>query len=301
MQFKDYYATLGVEPSAGDAEIKTSYRRLARKFHPDVSKEANAEASFKAINEAYEVLRDPEKRKAYDQLRTRGYRPGDDVQPQGAYQGRGQTGFDYDEVFADGGAAGGFSDFFEELFGRRRSGSAGPQAGPAPQQRRDTRAKLAVPLEAVYRGEGVRVGLNGRTLDVRVPKGVREGQVIRLGGQGERGGDLLLELEYAAHPTFEVDGRNIIHVLPVAPWEAALGATVSVPTLGGAVELKVPPGSEAGRKLRLRGRGLPATAGGAAGDQLVELEVQAPAPQDERQREAYERIRDAFARDWRRG
>src|SRR5699024_8181637 len=108
MQFKDYYATLGVEPSAGDAEIKTSYRRLARKFHPDVSKEANAEASFKAINEAYEVLRDPEKRKAYDQLRTRGYRPGDDVQPQGAYQGRGQTGFDYDEVFADGGAAGGF-------------------------------------------------------------------------------------------------------------------------------------------------------------------------------------------------
>ncbi len=228
MQFKDYYETLGVEPSAGDAEIKTAYRRLARKYHPDVSKEPGAEEKFKSINEAYEALRDPPKRKAYDQLRTRGYRPGDEVHtPPGGFGQQGQGGFDYDEVFAGGGAGGGFSDFFEELFGRRRAAGfgqhPGAQPGRGPQPSRDTRAKLAVPLEAVYRGDSVRIALGGKTLDVRIPKGVREGQVIRLAGQGERGGDLLLEIEYAAHPKFEVDGRNIFHVLPVAPWEAALG------------------------------------------------------------------------------
>ena len=161
----------------------------------------------------------------------------------------------------------------------------------------DTRAKLAVSLENVYRGDSVRVGVNGKTFEVRVPKGIRPGQVIRLPKQGSRGGDLLLEIEYAAHPKFEVDGRNIVYTLPVAPWEAALGATISVPTLGGAVELKIPQESEAGRKLRLRGRGLPGT---PAGDQLVELEIQAPTPHDLKQREAYEKIRDAFAGDWRR-
>jgi curved DNA-binding protein len=296
MQFKDYYEILGVEPSAGEAEIKTAYRRLARKFHPDVSKEAGAEEKFKAVNEAYEALRDPQKRAAYDQLRSRGYRPGDEVQPQaGGYAHGAPEGFDFDEIFAGGGAGGGFSDFFEELFGRRRGG--GPQRGPQP--RGDTRAKLAVPLEAVYRGESVRIGVNGKTLDVRVPKGVRPGQVIRLGGQGAHG-DLLLEIEYAAHPQFEVDGRNVIHVLPVAPWEAALGAMVSVPTLGGPVELRIPADSEAGRKLRLRGRGLPGGASGANGDQIVELEVLAPRAHDDAQREAYRKMQEAFGDDWRR-
>jgi curved DNA-binding protein len=296
MQFKDYYEILGVEPSAGEAEIKTAYRRLARKFHPDVSKEAGAEEKFKAVNEAYEALRDPQKRAAYDQLRSRGYRPGDEVQPQaGGYAHGAPEGFDFDEIFAGGGAGGGFSDFFEELFGRRRGGC--PQRGPQP--RGDTRAKLAVPLEAVYRGESVRIGVNGKTLDVRVPKGVRPGQVIRLGGQGAHG-DLLLEIEYAAHPQFEVDGRNVIHVLPVAPWEAALGAMVSVPTLGGPVELRIPADSEAGRKLRLRGRGLPGGASGANGDQIVELEVLAPRAHDDAQREAYRKMQEAFGDDWRR-
>ena len=154
-----------------------------------------------------------------------------------------------------------------------------------------------MPLEAVYRGDSVRIGINGRTLDVRIPKGVREGQSIRLGGQGGSGGDLYLEIEYAAHPQFEVDGRNIIHVLPVAPWEAALGATISVPTLGGPVELKVPPDSEAGRKLRLRGRGLP---GSTPGDQIVELEVLAPNAHTDAQRDAYRAMQDAFGEDWRR-
>ncbi|HEY1036226.1 MAG TPA: DnaJ domain-containing protein, partial [Pseudoxanthomonas sp.] len=241
MQFKDYYAVLGVEPSAGDAEIKTAYRRLARKYHPDVSKEAGAEDQFKAVNEAYEALRDPQKRAAYDQLRARGYRPGEEFRPPPDF-GRGGPGsqdFDFEEIFGGAGGGGaGFSDFFEGLFGRRgRAEQATPRG---PQGPRDSRAKLAVPLQAVHDGGSVRVNVNGRQLDVRVPTGVKPGQVIRLAGQGSQGGNLLLEVEYAPHPQFEVDGRNIIHVLSLTPWQAALGASVSVPTLGGAVELKIP-------------------------------------------------------------
>lgn len=297
MRFKDYYDILGVEPGAGEAEIKTAYRRLARKYHPDVSKEADAEEKFKAVNEAYEALRDPEKRAAYDQLRARGYRPGDEVQPPPGGFGGGPGGFDFEEVFA-GAGNGGFSDFFQELFGRRRGGPGA--GGPRPRGDGAVRAKFAVPLEAVYAGTPVRVSVSGKSLDVRIPKGVRPGQAIRLGGQAPGGGDLLLEVEYAAHPDFEVDGRNVIHVLPVAPWEAALGATLSVPTLGGAVELKIPADSEAGRKLRLRGRGLPGSGGAAAGDQIVELEVLAPKANTEPEREAYRRMREAFGDDWRR-
>ena len=300
MEFKDYYGVLGVEPSAGDAEIKTAYRRLARKYHPDVSKEAGAEDKFKAVNEAYEALRDPEKRKAYDQLRAGGYRPGDQVQPPpGGFRGGPGGHPDFDEIFAGGGAGGGFSDFFESMFGRGRTGPRGPQAGGQPRDG-TTRAKLAVPLESVYVGGSVRIGVNGRTLEVRVPKGIKPGQSIRLARQGNSGGDLLLEIEYAAHPQFEVDGRNVIHVLPVAPWEAALGATLSVPTLGGSVELKIPADSEAGRKLRLRGRGLPGGAQGTDGDQIVELEILAPRAHDDAQRAAYATMRDAFGDDWRR-
>ncbi|HEY0332351.1 MAG TPA: DnaJ C-terminal domain-containing protein [Stenotrophomonas sp.] len=286
MEFKDYYATLGVEPSAGEAEIKTAYRRLARKYHPDVSKETGAEDKFKAVNEAYEALRDPQKRAAYDQLRAQGYRPGEEFQAPPNFGGGG--GFDFEEVFGNGGAGGGFSDFFESLFAGQRGGRA---RGAGPQPRGDTRAKLAVPLEAVHAGDSVRITVGGKQLDVRVPKGIAPGQVIRLSGQGSGGGNLLLEIEYAAHPQFEVDGRNILYVLQVAPWQAALGTTIGVPTLGGEVELKVPAGSDAGRKLRLRGRGLPGT---APGDQIVELEILAPAPTDEAQTKAYRDLAKAF-------
>ena len=301
MRFKDYYEMLGVEPGAGEAEIKTAYRRLARKYHPDVSKESGAEETFKAINEAYEALRDPEKRAAYDQLRARGYRPGDEVQPPPGGFGGGHGGVDFEEIFA-GGGNGGFSDFFQEMFGRQRGAGFGGAPGGGPRTRGDgvTRAKVAVPLEAIYRSDPVRISVGSRSLEVRIPKGIKPGQSIRLAGQGNGGGDLLLEIEYAAHPQFEVDGRNIIHVLPVAPWEAALGAAISVPTLGGAVELKIPADSEAGRKLRLRGRGLPGGTQGADGDQIVELEILAPRAHDHGQRQAYATMRDAFGDDWRR-
>jgi len=297
MEFKDYYATLGVEPTAGDAEIKTAYRRLARKYHPDVSKEAGAEDKFKAVNEAYEALRDPQKRAAYDQLKAQGYRPGEEFHTPPNYGG-GQ-GYDFEEVFGGGAGGGGFSDFFESLFARQRGGGGGRASGfggasQGPQPTRDTRAKLSVPLEAAYQGDSLRINVGGKQLDVRVPKGIRPGQVIRLGGQGSGGGNLMLEVEYASHPRFEVDGLNILYTLQVTPWQAALGTSISVPTLGGSVELKVPADSDSGRKLRLRGRGLP---GKPDGDQIVELEVIAPVATNEEQRKAYKDLAKAFGED----
>ena len=172
-----------------------------------------------------------------------------------------------------------------------RSGFDGFGGSAGPQPMRDTRAKLSVPLEAAYNGDTLRINVDGRQLDVRVPKGIRPGQVIRLAGQGSGGGNLMLEVEYAAHPQFEVDGRNILYTLQVTPWQAALGTSISVPTLGGAVELKVPADSDSGRKLRLRGRGLP---GKPDGDQIVELEVIAPVATNEAQQKAYRALAKAF-------
>ena len=284
MQFKDYYDTLGVEPGAGEAELKTAYRRLARKYHPDVSKEKGAEERFKAVNEAYEVLRDKDKRAQYDQLRAGGYRSGEEFRPPPGFNPN-HGGFQFDE-----GANGGFSDFFESLFGGRAGGR-----GPAPLG--DTRAKLSIPLAVAYSGGIQRIGVDGRTLEVKIPPGVRPGQVIRLTGQGQSQGgrksDLLLEIDYRPHADFEVAGRNILYTLALAPWEAALGTTVSVPTLGGSVELRVPADSDAGRKLRLRGRGLPGKP--AAGDQIVELEIRAPKAETEAQRELYKQMAGVFS------
>jgi len=282
MEFKDYYQVLGVEPSAGEAEIKQAYRRLARKYHPDVSKEAGAEDRFKGVNEAYEVLRDKEKRAEYDALRAGGFRPGESVRPPPGFGAKG----------VDPGTDGSFSDFFEAFFGSRarqpsaRSGS-GSRQGP----RSDRRATIELPLELVTTGGHQRLAIDGRTLDVRVPAGIRPGQVIRLAGLAPGGGDVLLDVAYAPHPQFEIDGLNVLYVLPLAPWDAVLGTSVTVPTLGGAVELKVPKDADAGLKLRLRGRGLP---GNPPGDQIVEIEITAPRPLNEAQRSLYRQMALTF-------
>lgn len=310
MEFKDYYKILGLEAGAGDAEIKAAYRRLARKYHPDVSKEAGAEDKFKAINEAYEVLRDAQKRAAYDQLRARGYKPGDDFRAppdfgdwQGAHGGR---EFRFDFGGDGGGRGGGFSDFFESLFGGRgrgRPAGAGFASDAEADAGQAVRAKLLVPLETVFAGGSHRIQIDDRVLDVKIPAGIKPGQSIRLAGQGARrrggAGDLLLEVEYAPHAQFEVDGSNVVYTLPLAPWEAALGASVSVPTLGGAVELKIPPGSDSGRRLRLKGRGLPGKP--AAGDQLVEIEIHVPKAETAAQKDLYRQMATAFTFDPRSG
>jgi curved DNA-binding protein len=300
MEFKDYYEALGVEPGAGEAEIKAAYRRLARKYHPDVSKEKGAEEKFKSVNEAYEVLRDKEKRAQYDQLRARGYRPGEDFRPPPDFGdfGAGGNPFGGGFRFEQGVGGDGFSDFFESLFGGGRTRQrAGAGAGAAPPG--DTRAKLAIPLEVAFAGGMQKIGVDGRTLEVKIPAGIRPGQVIRLAGQGAGGpggrrSELLLEIDYKPHADFEVDGRNILFTLELTPWDAALGTRVSVPTLGGQVDLRVPPDSDSGRKLRLRGRGLPGKPD--AGDQIVEIEVNAPRAENEEQREAYATLAAAFGK-----
>ncbi|MBL8298924.1 MAG: DnaJ domain-containing protein [Rhodanobacteraceae bacterium] len=282
MQFKDYYDTLGVKPDASDAEIKAAFRKLARKYHPDVSKEAGAEEKFKAVNEAYEALRDADKRRQYDTLRARGYQPGDEFQPAPDFGGFG----------GGAGANEGFSDFFESLFGR-----SGARANAGPRRGQDLRAHAAIDLETAYTGGTQRLDLNGEKLDVTIPAGILPGQTIRLRGKGHPGrngapaGDVLLEIQLRPHPRFQLDGRDVTIRLPITPWDAALGATVKVPTLAGDVDLKIPAGSDTGRKMRLKGRGLP---GSEAGDQYVVLEVRAPAAHNVEQREAYERLRGAF-------
>ena len=308
MDFKDYYATLGVKREASADEIKRAYRKLARKYHPDVSKEPDAEARFKEVGEAYEVLKDPEKRAAYDQLGA-DWKAGQEFRPppggeQRFYYSGGGPGM--------GGAGedlGGFSDFFETLFGRggmAGMGEAGPRAREfhfrqsGPMRGEDQHARVQISLEDAYLGASRTLELRAptggkRSIRVAIPKGVTAGQRIRLAGQGMPGanagtaGDLFLEVAFAPHRLFEPDGRNLLLTLPVTPWEAALGDTVSVPTLGGKVELKIPAGSQSGRGLRLKGRGLP---GNPPGDQIVTLRIDTPPADSETARKVYEDMRD---------
>ena len=292
MEFKDYYEALGIKPDATESEIKTAYRKLARKYHPDKNKEAGAEEKFKAINEAHEVLRDKEKRAAYDQLRAGGYRAGEQFRPPPDWQ---QRGGDFEFHDFGGGDAGGFSDFFESLFGRGAQAQRGPARG------RDVRAGVTIDLRSAYTGGKQRISLRDahgdRALDVRIPAGIANGRTIRLAGQGEPGaqggpaGDLLLEVRVRDDAQFKLDGRDVLIELPVAPWEAALGAQVPVPTLGGSVELRIPAGSRSGRKLRLKGRGMP---GSTPGDQIVTLSIRTPPANGDAERAAYAVFRKAF-------
>jgi curved DNA-binding protein len=303
MEYKDYYKTLGVSRDASQDEIKQAFRRLARKYHPDVSKAPDAEARFKEINEANEVLKDPEKRAAYDAL-GRDWRAGQEFRPPpggGTYHREFHFGPDQAEQF---------SEFFSSLFG---GGFAREREDLFRRRGQDQTVRVQIALDEAYRGttrelrletpkldaEG-RVQVQSRTLKVRLPAGVSQGQQIRLAGQGAPGvgggpaGDLYLEVDLAPHPVFRPDGRDIILRLPVAPWEAALGATVRVPTLGGSVNLKIPAGSQSGRRLRLKGRGLP---GKEPGDEYVILEIVVPPADNEAARQAYRRMAELFSFD----
>ena len=313
MEFKDYYKVLGVERTATDEEIKKAFRRLARKHHPDISKAADASARMQELNEAHEVLRDKERRAAYDRV-GQGAQGGQAFQPPPGWD----SGFEFSGGPGDFGDMAGHSDFFEALFGAARRGGARARAGHGFDEARakrgqDHHAKIVVPLEDTFKGatrevtlhspeiDGAgNVALHERTLHVAIAKGIRAGQQIRLAGQGSPGmgegprGDLYLEVEFAPHPRWRVDGRDLYFTLRIAPWEAALGAAVNVPTPDGPVEMNVPAGSQTGRKLRLRGRGIP---GSPAGDLYVVLEVVLPPASDDKARAAYRQMARDLAFD----
>jgi curved DNA-binding protein len=306
MRYKDYYQILGVERSATQDDIKRAYRKLARKYHPDVSKEPDAEERFKEVNEAHEVLQDAEKRAAYDRLGAN-WKAGQDFTPPPGWD----TGFE----FTGGGFSGSdFSDFFENLFGQGSPFGAGfqqPRGGRGFRMRgEDHRARIRISLEDAFRGseraihlEAPQLNAQGRvtlrphTLKVRIPTGIAAGQQIRLAGQGAPGqgggpaGDLYLEVEFEPHALYTVDGRDIYLDLPIAPWEAALGARVAVPTLGGAVDMKIPAGARSGQKLRLKGRGLP---GRPAGDQYAVLQIVTPPADSAKAKKLYEEMARAM-------
>ena len=304
MDFKDYYAVLGVSESATPEEIKKAYRKLARKYHPDVSKEADASDRFKDVGEAYEVLKDPEKRAEYDQLRKYGTRDDGSFQPPPGWQSAsGFGGGGYTEADARQ-----FSDFFEEIFGGGRRGGFGGGGFRQSMRMRgeDVHARLALFLEEAFNGCEKQVSFTvhepddqGRliprpkTLKVKIPAGMREGQHIRLKGQGAPGvgggesGDLFIEVELAPHPHFSIEGRDVLVTVPISPWEAALGATVTVPTVSGKVNVKVPKGATSGRKLRLKGKGFP---GKHPGDQIVVLQVAMPEQHTAEAEALYEKL-----------
>ncbi|HWL53545.1 MAG TPA: J domain-containing protein [Chthoniobacteraceae bacterium] len=309
MQFKDYYKTLGVSKTASQSDIKSAFRKLARKYHPDMVKPAEREAAerrFKEINEAYEVLNDPEKRQKYDTLGSDWDRPQPPPGQGGGFRRggmRGQPGGGYTD-FNVGGT--GFSDFFEAFFG---AGGGGRQSNPfggfgggsaAPTRGADVEADLMVPLGEALRGARRKISLQRgggevQSYEIKIPAGVREGQRIRLGGQGEpapsggKPGDLFLIVRLAPPPDFRVDGSDLIHELEVPPWQAVLGGEIAVRTLDGTVKLKIPAGSQPGQRFRLRDRGMP-KGGGERGHLYVELGIAIPKQLSPKARELWEAL-----------
>ena len=315
VQFRDYYETLGVSKTASEDEIKSAFRKLARKYHPDVAKDKKvAEEKFKQINEAYEVLSDPEKRRKYDQLgenwnQRGGFQPPPQWgggQPGGFRWGGGENG---GVEFEFGGT--GFSDFFEAFFGggRGRSAFGGfGQRGTMAERGNDVEADIMVTLEEALHGSTRQVSLRRagskktETYQVKIPRGVREGQRIRLAGQGEAGegggksGDLFLRVRLARHPDFSVEGSDLVHEVKIAPWQAALGDQIIVPTLEGNARLKLPPGTQGGQRFRLRGRGLPGVSG-QRGDLYVVVQISVPKKLSEREREIWEQLAQLHGRE----
>ncbi len=295
MKYKDYYKTLGIGRNASGDEIKRAYRKLAHKYHPDVSKQADAEARFKEINEANEVLKDPEKRAAYDALGGQ-WRAGQDFRPPpDGFRSRHDFHFNTDNN-------GDFSDFFSSIFG----GPSGRSGGFRSSRGNDRTLRVKITLEQAYRGATQRLELpadgqpgtgqnvgDTRSLNVRIPAGVTQGQKIRLAGQGQAGafggakGDLYLEVEIRPHALYQLEGKDLILHLPITPWEAALGATIAVQSMGGEINLKIPAGSQSGKRLRVKGRGMP---GNPPGDEYILMEIELPPADTEKAKAFYRRM-----------
>ncbi len=300
MKYQDYYQILGVSRAAETSDIKKAYRKLARKYHPDVNQEAGAEEKFKQVNEAYEVLKDTDKRQAYDRF-------GSDWKHGQQFEGAGVGGF--------GGAhagAGDFSDFFESIFGGGFQGGGFQQGGSPfgqgrhapPRRGADLALKLDITLEEAYNGGPKTIQFAGNSgssemkkLKINIPKGVRSGQKVRLAKQGQAAppggepGDLMLEMNLLPHRLFRLDDLDVILRLPLTPWEAAMGCTLKVPTLSGSVELKIKPGMQSGQKMRLKGKGMP---GAQPGDQFVEIMIHAPPADSDEDKAFYEDMKASF-------
>ncbi|KAK2701777.1 curved DNA-binding protein-like [Artemia franciscana] len=303
MQYKDYYDIMGVDRGVSQDDLKKTYRKLARKYHPDVSKEPDAEKKFKDVGEAYEVLRDPEKRAAYDQLGAN-WKAGQDFNPPPGWDG----GFGQSGGFRGRSSqGGGFSDFFDELFGQH---GAGGGFGQRNAKGEDHQAKILIDLDDAFNGAKRTISLRlpqagpdgrmvhqERSLSVSIPKGIKAGQRIRLTGQGAPGpmgqaGDLLLEIQFKPHTVYKVDDTDLSMDCPITPWEAALGAKITVPTPNGKVELNVPAGARSGQKMRLKGRGIP---GKTPGDLYVVLQITNPPADTDEAKALYEEMRDKLA------
>jgi curved DNA-binding protein len=296
---RNYYEALGVPRDASAEDIRRAYRRLARQYHPDVNKEPGAEDRFKEISEAYEVLRDPEKRERYDRFGGN-WRAAEERGGAGGFEETFRTANGSSSPFGgDPFADDRFGDLFGSVFGRGRRGGAGGEFEGFSMRGSDHEAVLDLSLEEAARGGRRRLTLDGQSLEVDIPAGVRDGQRIRLPGQGGEGygggppGDLFLRIRLRPHPRFRVEGRDLFVDLPVAPWEAALGAEVPVPTLEGNARVKVPAGSSSGRRLRLRGQGLPDPGGGTGGDLYAVVMIHVPKKLNRRERQLFEQLRSA--------